>query len=195
MQADNKKMKNALIFILLFSFIFMFIKSILQDKAYNKDRYTKGLLADNIRKEISFKGNNLTIKEKSYTSENNGVKIKTDKGCLSSYGQVNSFYIPQEGGFIYKEYTDGETSLYTNTCGLTFRPCGGIAFTSGKSFSPFLGARFFYYGSFGGGLIACKEGVMLCADKRLDNLAFFRNTALLFGINKNTAAFGTAVFF
>lgn len=187
-------MKKLIIFILFSFFIVIFTQSMLKNE--NREIYcTKETLADNVKKEISFKGNTLKIKQKFCAIKQNNAKADTHSAYFPAYTQISNLYIPVEGSFIYKEYTDGSTSLDTHNCGLTLRPYGGMVFTSKETFLPFIGARMFYYGSFGSGLIACKEGIMFCADKRLDNFPFFKNTALLLGINKNTAAFGAAVFF
>lgn len=185
-----------MIMLLLLLVICLFVGNTVITKSFKRGIYKKEKLEENFSKAISFKGCKLQIKERLCPDTNsNAEDKKTDKDILYGFARIEDFYIPQEGGFVYKEYTDGKKSLSLDTCGLTFKPYGGIFFNSQKVFSPFIGARFFYYGSLGCGIIGAKNGLMLCADKRLDTLPFFNNTALLFGINKNTAAFGAAVFF
>ena len=188
-------MKKIIINIICLLLILIIIKNIRDNKIKELASFKLEKFNKDLKTEMVLKGNYLTIKESLYNTQQN---IKDKKNCntdpLFNYAKVNSFYIPQEGGFIYKEYKNGAKSVYTDIFGLTFRPYCGTGFVTDKKIHPFAGSRLAYYKSWGCGIMFCGNELMFSAEKRLDNLPFFNNSALLIGINKNTAVFGAAVF-
>lgn len=184
-------MKNFLLLALTLLSLFLFVSLNSERKALQRGVTEKELLSADLKSSLTFKNRVLTYKSRICEQS-----AAADKPLSSSEAAERKvYYIPPEGSFTYREFTRGGSKLDVKNYGFSVRFYTGGVYSPRSGFSPMAGARLFYFGRWGAGA-ACslKNGLLISAERRLDDILPFKNTALFFGINKNTAALGAVVF-
>ncbi len=184
-------MKNVLLFALTVLSLFLFVSLNSERKALQRAYAKNDVLSADLKRTLTLKNRVLTYKSR-LPGE---TKPQTQAGSSEESAESKSHYIPPEGTFTYREFTDGEAKLEVKNYGFVLRFYAGGVYSPRAGFSPLAGARLFYFGRWGAGAAySLKNGFLISAERRLDDVLPFKNTALFFGINKNTAALGTVVF-
>lgn len=184
-------MKNLLLFALALLSLFLFVSLNCERKALKRASDANNVLEADLKRTLTLKNRILTYKAR--LPEKTESSARADSSVEAA--ESKSFYIPPEGSFTYREFMDGEDKLDVKNYGFVLRFYAGGVYSPSAGFSPLTGARLFYFGRWGAGAAySLKNGFLISAERRLDDILPFKNTALFLGINKNTAALGTVVF-
>lgn len=184
-------MKKFLLFALILLSLFLFVSLNLNQKALQKVSAEKDVLPSDLKRTLTLKDNVLTFKSRISLRGKQAGSSPLSKEILKS----ESHYIPPEGSFGYFEFADGKDKLSIKNYGFVLRFYAGGIYAPRGGFSPLGGVRLFYFGRWGAGAAySLKNGFLLSAERRLDDILPLKNTAVFLGVNKNTAALGAVVF-
>lgn len=92
--------------------------------------------------------------------------------------ETKTYFIPVEGRAVLTQNLKDELSVKITDKGFTFKPFIGLALAQDGAFEPFAGARVLYYKRYGLGGAITYGGPVIAADRRLDDILPFENTAL-----------------
>lgn len=184
-------MKTFLLFALTLLSLFLFVSLNSERKALQRAVAENEVLSADLKSSLTLKNRVLTYKSR--IREQSAAADAPLSSCETA--EKNVYYIPPEGSFTYREFTRGGSKLDVKNYGFTLRFYAGGVYSPRGGVSPLAGARLFYFGRWGAGAAySLKNGFLISAERRLDDILPFKNTALFFGINKNTAALGAVVF-
>jgi len=137
-------------------------------------------LEDGLSRQITLQGRKIIYKERG----GQGIEMKT-------------LYLPPEGSLDIRQYEEGTFKITVQNKGMTLRPFAAFLAADNGRFEPALGARFLYWNRYGlGAAWAAQSGIILAADRRLDDVApFTQNTSALIFAGRQTLGLGLAVYF
>lgn len=183
-------MKNILLLVLTLLCLFLLLSLNFERAALRRALSAQEVLDSDLKRTLTLKNRVLT-----YKARKDGLCKENSPAPQNAPLEKEVYYIPPEGSLTYREFLDGGSKIKVKNYGFTLRFYAGAVYAARSGFAPAVGARLFYFGRWGAGAAySLKDGFLLSAQRRLDDIAFLHNTAVFIGANKNTAAFGAVVF-